>query len=287
MSPTPTRPTPIWSHRTGELPLDRPLLMGILNVTPDSFSDGGLFLEPQAAAAKARSLVAEGADVIDIGGESTRPGADPVPQEEELRRVVPVVEAAASVGVPLSVDTRRASVAAAAIRAGASIINDVTALGDPAMGRVVADSGAGLILMHMRGNPRTMQSDPNYADVVESVATFLKERMERAEHEGVGSARIALDPGLGFGKTLQHNLALLAGLPRLTALGRPVVVGASRKRMIGTLTGTESAGERVYGSVGAALAARAGGAAIVRVHDVRATRDALSVFEAVRRFDSH
>jgi dihydropteroate synthase len=271
----------VWRIRAREMDVSRALVMGILNVTPDSFSDGGRFRASDAAAARAERMVAEGADLIDIGGESTRPGAAPVAEAEECARVVPAVRAVAALGVPVSVDTAKASVAEAALEAGAAVINDVTALGDPGMGRVVAASGAGLVLMHMLGTPRSMQKDPNYDDVAVEVAAFLNERRDRAEDLGVGRDRIVLDPGIGFGKTLRHNLELLARLEVLTALGSPVLVGASRKRFLGTLTGVEAAERRLSGSLAAAVAARLGGAVVFRVHDVGPTREALAVIEGI------
>jgi dihydropteroate synthase len=262
--------------------LPRPAVMGVLNVTPDSFSDGGSFLEPDAAVAHGRLLASEGADLIDVGGESTRPGSEPVSLEEELRRVVPVIERlAAAVETPISIDTRKASVARAALAAGATFVNDVSALrGDPDMAAVVADSGADVCLMHMQGEPETMQDDPRYDDVVSDVKDFLEERLAFAIGEGVTPERIWLDPGIGFGKTLDHNLELLRRLGELAAIGQPVVVGASRKRLIGTLTGRPE-GDRLAGSLAAAVLACERGAAMVRVHDVAATREALAVAAGV------
>jgi dihydropteroate synthase len=261
--------------------LTRPCVVGILNVTPDSFSDGGQFVSPALALRRAEALVQEGAGVLDIGGESTRPGSDPVPVEEELRRVLPVVAEAAALGVPISVDTRRAEVARAALLVGASIVNDVSALGDPAMASVVAEAGAGLILMHLRGTPRTMQEDPRYEDVVREVGAFLVERRAVAERSGLPREAVVLDPGFGFGKTLEHNLEILRRLGELAALGSPVLVGASRKSFLGMLAGIEDPQGRGPGSLAAVLAARARGACLFRVHDVAATRQALAVFEAI------
>ncbi len=255
--------------------------MGVLNVTPDSFSDGGQFLEPWAAVAHGRRLAEEGADMIDVGGESTRPGAEPVAEAEELRRVLPVIERLSEqIGVPLSIDTSKAAVAREAIARGASFLNDVTALsGDPGMAAVVADSGVDVCLMHMKGRPRTMQQDPRYEDVVSEVVSFLEQRLELATGSGIAEQRIWLDPGIGFGKSLEHNLELLRRLDEIVALGRPVLVGASRKRFIGALTGRPEH-QRLGGSLAAALIAMERGAAMLRVHDVGATRDAIAVFGA-------
>ena len=255
--------------------------MGVLNVTPDSFSDGGAFLQPADAVAHAEQMVAEGADLVDVGGESTRPGAAPVDVAEELRRVTPVIEALASHGgVPISIDTSKAAVARAATGAGALFVNDVTALrGDPGMAGVVADSGAEVCLVHMLGEPRTMQNDPRYDDVVAEVAVFLEERLAFAVAAGIAEDRIWLDPGIGFGKTLEHNLELLRRLGEIVALGRPVVIGASRKRFLGAITGRPEP-ERIAGTVAANVLAFAQGAHMFRVHDVAATRDALLVASA-------
>jgi dihydropteroate synthase len=252
--------------------------MGVLNVTPDSFFDGGLFVELEAAFARAEQMAAEGADVIDVGGESTRPGAEPVSADEELRRVVPVLERLAEkLETPLSIDTSKAAVARSALEAGASFVNDVTALrGDPEMAAVVADAEAQLCLMHMRGEPRTMQEDPRYGDVVSEVRAFLEQRLAFAVGEGVAEDRIWLDPGIGFGKTLDHNLELIRRLGEIAAIGRPVVVGASRKRFIGALTGRPE-GDRLAGSLAAAVLAFERGASMLRVHDVGPTRDALAI----------
>jgi dihydropteroate synthase len=260
----------------------RPAVMGVLNVTPDSFSDGGAYLAADAAVARGRQLVADGADLIDVGGESTRPGSDPVDAEEELRRVVPVIERlVAETGVPVSIDTMKAEVAEAALAAGASFVNDVTALGfDARMAGVVARAGVGLCLMHMKGEPKTMQEHPHYDDVVSEVAAHLAERAERALAAGVAADRISVDPGIGFGKTTEHNLTLLRELPAIAALGYPVVVGVSRKRFLGELTGEPVAG-RVSATVAANLEAFRRGAWMFRVHDVRATRQALVVAQAV------
>jgi len=253
--------------------------MGVLNVTPDSFSDGGAFLEPQAAVAHAQRMVAAGAALVDVGGESTRPGAAAVAEAEELRRVLPVVEALAA-RVPVSIDTSKAGVARVAVAAGAVLVNDVTALrGDPAMAAVVAEAGVDVCLVHMRGEPRTMQDDPRYDDVVADVASFLEQRLAFAAGAGIAEERVWLDPGIGFGKTLEHNLELLRRLGEIVALGRPVVFGASRKRFLGTITG-RAEDDRVAGTVAANVIAFERGAHMFRVHDVAATRDALAVAAA-------
>ena len=258
----------------------RPAVMGVLNVTPDSFSDGGAFLDPGAAIAHGHRMVAAGADLVDVGGESTRPGALPVEPAAELERVMPALEGLAAAGVPLSIDTSKAVVARAATTAGAVLVNDVTALrGDPEMAGVVADSGADVCLMHMRGEPRTMQDDPHYEDVVSDVKAFLEERLGFAVAGGIGEERVWLDPGIGFGKTLEHNLDLLRRLDEIVALGRPVVVGISRKRFLGVLTGRDEAG-RLAGGLAANVLAFERGAHMFRVHDVAPTREALAVAAA-------
>ena len=257
--------------------------MGVVNVTPDSFSDGGAWLDPRAAIAHAIQLVEQGADILDVGGESTRPGAEPVSEAEELRRVVPVLDGLAGVGARLSIDTSKAAVAAAALDAGATIVNDVTALrGDPEMAGLVAARGCDVCLMHMLGEPRTMQRDPHYDDVVAEVRDFLAERLAFAVAEGIAQERIWLDPGIGFGKTIDHNLALLQGLDKVVALGRPVVVGTSRKTFLGTITGREPR-QRVAGTIAANVLALASGASIFRVHDVAEARDGLAVAAATLR----
>ena len=271
-----------WRVRGRVLDGARPLIVGILNVTPDSFSDRGAFAEPLAALRHAETLVREGADVLDIGGESTRPGAEPVSADEEFRRVLPVLREAMSLGVPISIDTYKASVARAALDAGAAIVNDITALGDPEMAEVVATFGAGLILMHMQGTPQTMQKDPRYADVVDEVRAFLAGRRGVAERAGVPVENIVLDPGVGFGKALEHNLELLARMDELVAMGSPILVGVSRKRFIGTLAGVDEPRDRGPGSLAAMLAARARGVSMFRVHDAGAARQALTVFDAIR-----
>jgi dihydropteroate synthase len=268
------------------LTLDRPRVMGVLNVTPDSFSDGGRFLDRGAALEHARRMLDEGADIIDVGGESTRPGAKPTPEADEIERVVPIIEALREEcdtrGVVLSIDSRKPRVMRAAIAAGAGMVNDVHALRAPGALDALASARdpVGICLMHMKGEPATMQQHVDYIDVVGEVKTFLAERAADCEHAGIARDRIALDPGFGFGKTVAHNLALLRWLDDLVALGYPVIVGLSRKSTIGALTGRE-VDERVAGSVAAALIAVERGAAIVRAHDVRETVDALNVWRAV------
>jgi dihydropteroate synthase len=276
----PSQRAAIWRLRTRTLELPRrPLLMGIINVTPDSFSDGGQFLELAAAVEQARKLVAEGAELLDVGGESTRPGAEPVHEDEEIGRVLPVIrELMNEVEIPLSVDTRKARVAAAAIEAGAEIINDVGGFGDPTMIEVAASSGAGVCVMHMQGTPETMQRQPTYGDVVAEVQAFLCERRDALVAAGVKQERICLDPGIGFGKTYEHNLALLRSCHSLHALGCPVLVGHSRKRFLGTMLGDDT-GDRTEAGVGVALALAGQGVQILRVHDVRPVREALLAFE--------
>jgi dihydropteroate synthase len=262
----------------------RPLVMGVVNATPDSFSDGGLHLAPPAALAHARKLVADGADILDIGGESTRPGAEPVSAEEEIARVVPLVRAlAAETAVPVSVDTMKPQVARAAVAAGAAIWNDVSALRhSPESLEAAAGLGCGVVLMHMQGEPRTMQAEPRYDDVAAEVAEFLHSRAEAAMAAGVARERIWLDPGIGFGKHMtRHNLPLLAALGRIVGLGFPVLLGASRKSFIGAVDRKAPPGERLGGSLAAALAGAAAGVAAVRVHDVRETVQALEVWAAI------
>jgi len=276
-------PATVWRHRTGEIRLDRTRVMGILNVTPDSFSDGGRYLDPDQAVRHGLEMVEQGADLLDVGGESTRPGSDPVSADEEWRRVGPVIRNLANkVDVPLSVDTMKPDVAANAIDAGASIVNDVSGLREPAMVRVVASGRVGAVVMHMLGNPKTMQSHPEYDDVVGEVRTFLSERIRILEAAGVPSDAVAVDPGVGFGKTQEHNLALLRNLDQIAALGHPVVVGVSRKSFIERLGGGES-NERLSGSLAAASLAVAKGAHVVRVHDVRETVRAMRVSDAIAR----
>jgi dihydropteroate synthase len=262
------------------LDLDRPVVMGVVNVTPDSFSDGGRFADADAAVAAAERMAADGAALVDVGGESTRPGSAPVDEAEELRRVMPVIERLAGrLPIPVSIDTRKPGVMRRAVEAGATLVNDVGALRAPGAIEAVAGSGAAVCLMHMQGEPGTMQDAPRYADVVTEVREFLRQRVAACEAAGIGRARIAVDPGFGFGKSLEHNLALLAGLPVIAADGLPLLVGLSRKRMIGALTGRGD-GERLAGSLAAAVVAAQNGARIVRAHDVRETVDALRVVAA-------
>lgn len=276
-------PARIWRHRKGEMVLDHTRVMGVLNVTPDSFSDGGRYFEPDVALRHGLDLVDHGADLLDIGGESTRPGSDPVPAEEEWRRIGGVIrDLAGKTDVPVSVDTMKPEIAAKAIKAGASIVNDVSGLRDPAMARVAAEGRAGVVVMHMLGNPKTMQEHPQYTDVVGEVRTFLIERSRVLEASGVNPAAIALDPGVGFGKAVEHNLDLLHHLDRIVALGHPVVVGVSRKSFIERLGGSEP-GERLSGSIAAATVAVTKGAHVVRVHDVRETVRAMRVADALVR----
>jgi dihydropteroate synthase len=263
-----------------------PRLMGIVNVTPDSFSDGGLFLEPERAIEHARRLVDQGADLLDVGGESTRPGAGAVTAGEELDRVRPVLEGlragdARVAGVAISIDTSKVAVAEVALDTGAEIVNDVTALrSEPELAALCAERGCGLVLMHMQGTPRTMQGAPTYDDVVDDVKGFLAERIEFATSEGVAEERIWIDPGIGFGKTVEHNLELLRRLGELAELGRPIVVGASRKSFLGRLTGRE-VDERLGGTIASNVLALLGGAEVFRVHDVAELRQALDVAAAI------
>lgn len=255
--------------------------MGVVNVTPDSFSDGGLYLDPEKAIAHGIELVGDGAEILDVGGESTRPGAEEVEVGEELRRVVPVIEGLADLEVEISVDTSKAAVAAAALDAGAGIVNDVTALrGDAAMAALCAERGATVILMHMAGSPRTMQEEPRYEDVVAEVRAFLAERLEAALAAGIAAERIWLDPGIGFGKSAEHNLELLRRLSELSELGRPLVIGTSRKSFIGSFDGSE-ASERLGGTIASSILAATEGAEVLRVHDVAEVRQALTVATAV------
>lgn len=260
--------------------LVRPLVMGIVNVTPDSFSDGGKFASAQQAIEHGFRLIEEGADILDIGGESTRPNAEPVPLDEELARVIPVIQGLAQAGIPLSIDTYKPLVMQAAVTAGAAIVNDVRALQEPGAVEVVAASDAGVCLMHMQGTPQTMQADPTYEDVVQEVCDFLQARAEKVVAAGVAHQRIVLDPGFGFGKRSIHNITLLRELSRLCQLGYPVLAGLSRKTVLGQITGN-AVEDRLPASLAAAVAAVLKGAAIVRVHDVRATRDALRVVKAI------
>jgi len=263
-----------------------PVVVGILNVTPDSFSDGGDFFDPEAAAEHAVAMLDEGAGILDLGGESTRPGSDPVSQEEEIQRVVPVIERILTErpGAVISVDTYRAGTATVALEAGARLMNDVTALrGDPRMASVVKEAACPVILVHMQGEPKTMQEEPHYEDVVREVRDFLAQRAEYAIAAGVGPENIIVDPGIGFGKNLEHNLALLQNLDYVVNLGFPVLIGASRKRFIGEITEVKVARERVFGTVATTVLAYRQGATFFRVHDVRANREALAVAEAVLR----
>lgn len=268
-----------WSTVTGQV-------MGVVNVTPDSFSDGGRYLDPDAAVAHGLALASDGAAVLDVGGESTRPGAEPVAVAEEIRRVVPVIRAlAARTGVPVSVDTTKAAVAAAAIDAGATIVNDVSAgRKDAALLGIVADTGAGFVAMHMQGEPRTMQVDPHYEDVVREVGDFLAERLDVARAAGVAECALMADPGIGFGKTLQHNLDLLARLPDLAArVGVPLLVGTSRKSFIGRVLGIDDPAEREEGTLATVVWALEHGAAMVRVHEVRPSARASAMLRALRQ----
>ncbi len=261
-----------------------PCVMGVLNVTPDSFSDGGLFVHPEAAVRQGVAMADEGAAIVDIGGESTRPGSDPVSVEQETGRVLPIVGALhGKVAARISVDTSKAEVARRALAAGASIVNDVTALrADPEMAGVVADAGCPVCLMHMLGAPKTMQEDPLYDDVVDEVLRFMEERLTFAVSEGIDEEQVLLDPGIGFGKTLEHNLLLLRHLDRFVALGRPVVLGTSRKRFLGAILDAEPQ-DRLFGTVATTVMGALAGAAVFRVHDVKPNVGALRVTEAVRR----
>lgn len=283
MVPHMARGAKVWRHRTGELVLDRTRVMGVLNVTPDSFSDGGLFFDADTAILRGLEMVEQGADLIDIGGESTRPRSDPVPAEEEWRRVGRVFETLTrKVDAPLSIDTMKPEVARKAVQAGASIVNDVSGMRDPAMIRAVADTKSGVVAMHMLGNPKTMQEHPEYKDVVGEVKAFLADRIQALERAGVPSDAIAIDPGVGFGKSLDHNLALMRELGALVAMEHPVVVGLSRKSFIGLL-GAGEKGERLPGSIAAAALAVSRGAHVVRAHDVAETVRAMRVVDALLR----
>jgi dihydropteroate synthase len=270
-----------WRCASTAFPLDEPLVMGILNVTPDSFSDGGEHGDLPSALRHGRAMRTFGADIVDVGGESTRPGADSLAVGEESKRVVPVVRRLAAEGACVSIDTRHASVAAECVSAGASIINDVSGFRDAAMVELARHSDAGLVVMHMAGEPKTMQDEPHYDDVVAEVAAFLVQQASLLREAGIAADRIAIDPGIGFGKTFDNNLELLRRLPELAALGYPVVIGASRKRFIGAITGEPVASNRVWGSLGAAVVALERGASVLRVHDVRETVHALKVARAI------
>lgn len=261
------------------------LVMGILNVTPDSFSDGGLYLDPGKAAAHAEAMAEQGADLLDIGAESSRPGSDPVDEEEEIRRLIPVVkEVCLRTSVPVSVDTTKSQVARLALDAGARMINDISALRfDPHMGPLVAETGAGLVLMHMRGIPKTMHRAPSYGSVVEEVRQFFIERLRASQECGIRADQILLDPGIGFGKNLEHNLTLLAHLKDLTDLGRPLLVGVSRKAFIGQVLGRQI-GERLMGTAAAVAVAVLQGASVVRVHEVGQVRDVVKMVDAIARY---
>ncbi|HSQ22698.1 MAG TPA: dihydropteroate synthase [Coriobacteriia bacterium] len=272
----------MWRCGRYALVLDRPLVMGIVNITPDSFSDGGTFLDPVAALRHGHALAAAGADLVDVGGESTRPGSDEVSAGEELARVLPVVEALAlGLDIPVSVDTRHPAVARACVEVGASVVNDVSGFRDAGMIEVAAACDAGLVVMHMLGEPKTMQAEPRYDAVVAEVGAYLAAHAAMLEGAGVAADRICVDPGIGFGKTTEHNLEIIRRLPELAELGYPVLVGASRKRFIGEITGESEPTRRLGGSVAAALAAIARGASVVRVHDVAETLQALRVWQAI------
>lgn len=277
-------------RRIAGLPMDRPQLMGVINVTPDSFSDGGQLGTAKAAIEHGLRLAGEGAAILDIGGESTRPGSDPTPIDVELARVIPVIEGLAErTDALISIDTRKAEVMRCAIAAGAGLINDITALGyDPEAMAVAAESGLPVCLMHTLGDSKTMQDDPRYDDVLTDVYAYLDGRIAACEDAGIPRERILVDPGIGFGKTFDHNLQLLAGLALYHGLGCPVLLGASRKRFVGVITGEKEAGKRVLGSVGAAIAGACQGVQVIRVHDVKATRDALAVWKAATdgRYDA-
>jgi dihydropteroate synthase len=279
-----TEHTPLrWTHRSGEFDLTRPLLMGVLNTTPDSFSDGGRYLDPARAVARAVEMVEEGAGLIDVGGESTRPGARPVDPDEEMERVLPAIRAVRSrLDVPISIDTRHAVVARAAFAEGADVLNDVSALADPAMAALVAGSGAGLVLMHMRGTPATMQDDPRYGDVVAEVIAALRDRLGAALAAGIDANSIAVDPGIGFGKSHGHNLQLVSRLQEFASLGRPILLGLSRKAFLGAILGGAAPEDRDLASAAACVVGLLHGARIFRVHNVAAARDALLVAEAIR-----
>jgi len=276
-----------WSFGPHTLHCDRPVLMGIINTTPDSFSDGGRFFELDAALEQAKRLTEEGADILDIGGESTRPGSDPVTVEEELRRVIPVIEGirAAGIEVPISIDTRKLMVAERAVECGATILNDVSALrDDPELADFAAERGLGVVLMHMLGMPKTMQVEPRYDDVIGEIGEFFEERLAFAKERGIPSQSIVIDPGIGFGKLLGHNLRILRECWEWLRFGRPIMVGPSRKRFIGEILDVEVT-ERLHGTTGACVAALFGGARIFRVHDVGPVRDALRVAYSIIAFE--
>lgn len=278
--PSPLTPNAVLKAGRYSLSLDRPLIMGIVNLTPDSFSDGGKFVDPARAVQHARQLLADGADILDIGGESSRPGAEAVSEEEEWRRLMPVLEQLVELPIPISVDTCKPGIMSRAIAAGAALINDILALQAPGALEAVVASGAAVCLMHMQGNPRTMQRAPEYRDVVNEVSDFLAERAKAVQAAGIAQDRIVIDPGFGFGKTPRHNLELIRALPKLRAIGLPVLVGLSRKSLFGKIVGREAAGRDTASAAGALLAAQRG-ASILRVHDVAATRDSLLVLRAI------
>lgn len=262
---------------------DRTLIMGVVNVTPDSFSDGGRFLAAERAIEHGRQIYGDGADLVDVGGESSRPGAEPVSAAEEIRRVVPVIAGLVELGVPVSVDTSKPEVAAAALEEGAVVVNDITAFGDPDMAHLVAAAGCGAVLMHMQGTPRTMQEDPSYGDVATEVRDFLTDRAASAEMSGVERPRICIDPGIGFGKAQHHNLQLLAHLDLLVATGYPVLVGTSRKAFLGRILDEPDPTERDVASAATVAIAATRGAAVVRVHNVEMTRQAVLIADAIVR----
>jgi dihydropteroate synthase len=264
---------------------EKTLIMGILNVTPDSFSDGGLYLDTQKAVERALRMEEEGADILDIGGESTRPGSEPVPLEEELRRVIPVIEALSGrLSIPISIDTYKAEVAKRAIEAGASVVNDISGLRfDPKMAEVVAEYDVGVVIMHIKGTPKDMQRDPHYDDLFGEITEYLKESIKLAKEQGVQEERIVVDPGIGFGKRPEHNLQIIKHLDRFTTLGRPVLVGPSRKSFIGLILGGVPPSERLEGTASAVAISVLNGASIVRVHDVKAMVPVVRVAEAIKR----
>lgn len=272
-----------WRVRGGCISLERPLVMGIVNTTPDSFSDGGAFLQSPAAVSHGLRLAGEGADIIDVGGESTRPGALPVSADEEIARTVPVVEALAGKGLVVSIDTMKPEVAAAALSAGARIVNDVGGLGSDEMRRVVDSAGAGVVVMHMKGTPQDMQLAPHYDDVIEEIVGFLEQRIEEAVRVGIDRDAIVVDPGIGFGKTLEHNLVILDRLDELERLGRPVMVGTSRKRFLGTITGHREPRHRDLATAVTVALAVVRGASVVRVHDVAGAVESARVSWAIVR----
>src|SRR6266540_5106261 len=274
----------VWRHRSGEIVLDRTHVMGVLNVTPDSFSDGGRYLAPEAAIQRGLEMAEEGASILDVGGESTRPGSASVSAEEEWHRIDPVLRGVArKIAIPISIDTRKPDVAEKALGRGAAIINDVTGLSDPAMARLASKAHAGVVIMHMRGDPATMQRAPRYTNVVEEVREFLADRAKAAMAAGIEREAIAIDPGMGFGKTVDHNLDLLRNLDGIAALDHPVVVGVSRKSFIAHLGGGERMEDRLAGSLAAATLAATRGADVIRAHDVTETVRAMRVADGVRR----